>query len=79
MALRRSRLEETESLALEASAMNRLEAAPSGRMAAAITGNLAKIRLLEKRNLEAEQNYRDAIAISETALGKEHPETSNPA
>jgi tetratricopeptide (TPR) repeat protein len=76
MALRRGRLEEAESLALEASAMNRLEAAPSGRMAAAITGNLAKIRLLEKRYVEAEQNYRDAIAISETALGKEHPETA---
>jgi tetratricopeptide (TPR) repeat protein len=76
MALRRGRLEEAESLALEASAMSRLEAAPSGRMAAAITGNLAKIRLLQKRYVEAEQNYRDAIAIAETALGKEHPETA---
>ena len=76
MALRRGRLEEAESLALEASAMNRLEAAPSGRMAAAITGNLAKIRLQQRRYVEAEQNYRDAIAISETALGKEHPETA---
>jgi tetratricopeptide (TPR) repeat protein len=76
MALRRGRLEEAESLALEASVMNRLEAAPSGRMAAAITGNLAKIRLLEKRYVDAEQNYRDAVAISETALGKSHPETA---
>lgn len=76
MALRRSRLEEAESLALEASEMNRLEAAPSGRMAAAIAGNLAKIRLLQKRYVEAEQNYRDAIAIFEAALGKEHPETA---
>ena len=76
MALRRGRLEEAESLALQATEMNRLEAAPSGRMAAAITGNLAKIRLLQKRYVEAEQNYRDAIAISETALGKEHPETA---
>jgi tetratricopeptide (TPR) repeat protein len=76
MALRRGHLEEAESLALEASKMNGLEAAPSGRMAAAIKGNLAKIRLLQKRYVEAEQNYREAIAISETALGKEHPETA---
>jgi len=76
MALRRGRLEEAESLALQASEMDRLEAAPSGQMAAAITGNLAKIRLLQKRYVEAEQNYREALAISETALGKEHPETA---
>jgi len=76
MALRRGRLEEAESLALEASELNRLEPAPSGRMAAAITGNLAKIRLQQRRYVEAEQNYRDAVAISETALGKEHPETA---
>jgi tetratricopeptide (TPR) repeat protein len=76
MALRRGRLEEAESLALGASKMNRLEADPSGRMAAAITGNLAKIRHLQKRYVEAEQNYRDAIDISEAALGKEHPETA---
>jgi tetratricopeptide (TPR) repeat protein len=76
IALRRGWLEQAESLVLEASEMNRLEAAPSGRMAAAIKGNLAKIRLLQRRYVEAEQNYRDAIAISETALGIEHPETA---
>ena len=76
IAVRQGRLEEAESLALDAREMNRLEADPSGRMAAAIAGNLAKIRLLQKRYVDAEQNYRDAIAISETGLGKEHPETA---
>jgi tetratricopeptide (TPR) repeat protein len=76
MALRRDRLEEAESLALKASEMNQLEPSPSGCLAAAITSNLAKIRLLQRRYVDAEQNYRDAIAIAETALGKEHPETA---
>jgi tetratricopeptide (TPR) repeat protein len=76
MALRRNRLEEAESLALKASEMNQLEASPSGWIAAAIASNLAKVHLLQKRYVDAEQNYRDAITIAETALGKEHPETA---
>jgi tetratricopeptide (TPR) repeat protein len=76
IALRRGQVEEAESQALKASEMNQLEASPSGWLAAAITSNLAKIRVLQRRYVDAEQNYRDAIAISENALGKEHPETA---
>jgi tetratricopeptide (TPR) repeat protein len=76
MALRRNQLAEAESLALKASEMNQVQASPSGWIAAALTSNMAKIRLVQKRYVDAEQNYRDAIAISETALGKGHPETA---
>ena len=75
MALRRHRLDEAESLALQALETNRKLAGAPGPLTATITDNLAQICLLQKRYLEAEQHYRDAIAIWEATLGKQHPDT----
>ena len=75
MALRRHRLDEAESLALQALATNRRESAVPGPLVATITDNLAQICLLQKRYVEAEQHYRDAVSIWEATLGKQHPDT----
>jgi len=76
MALRRGRLDEAEWLAKKALETNRREAVVPGPLTATITDNLAEICLLQKRYVEAEQHYRDAIAIWEGTLGKQHPDTA---
>ena len=76
MALRRGRLDEAESLANKALDSNSREAAAPGPLTATITDNLAGICLLQKRYVEAEQHYRDAIAIWEGTLGRQHPDTA---
>jgi Tfp pilus assembly protein PilF len=75
MALRRNRLDEAESLALQALETNRRLASAPGPLTATITDNLAQICLLQKRYVEAEKHYRDAISIWEATLGKQHPDT----
>jgi tetratricopeptide (TPR) repeat protein len=76
MALRRYRLDEAESLALQALETSRQQSSAPGPLTATITDNLAQICLLQKRYVEAEQHYRDAISIWEATLGKQHPDTA---
>lgn len=75
MAMRKRQFDEAESLELQALETNRRLSAVPGPLTATITDNLAQICFLEKRYVEAEQHYRDAISIWEATLGKQHPDT----
>jgi tetratricopeptide (TPR) repeat protein len=73
VALRQHRLAEAESLALKAVESDGVNSHTP--LSAAIRNNLADICLLQERFVEAEQHYREAIAIWEGAMGTQFPDT----
>jgi tetratricopeptide (TPR) repeat protein len=74
VALRRNQLTEAESWAIKALESER--GSEGGPLSAAIRNNLAEICLHQERYVEAEGHYREAIAIWEASVGKQHPDTA---
>lgn len=75
-AIQRSDLESAESFVQRALEMSSRVKPESHPLRAAALNNLGQIRRFQKRYLEAEQNYHQAIAIWEATLGPRHPETA---
>ena len=75
-AIRRADLATAESLLTRALEMAPRVLPENHPLRAAALNNLAQVRRFQHRYLEAEQHYREALAIWEAALGPRHPDTA---
>jgi tetratricopeptide (TPR) repeat protein len=74
-ALRQNRLDEADSLERKALEIDHQSRVPTP-VTAAFHNNLADICLKRNQYVEAEQQYREAIEIWESIVGKQHPDTA---